>query len=109
RDLLEVYVEPDVELGPVREREHADALALADAAIVDVPEFRPLVFRIPAVVGVAEAEHALLRARLFLVAARAPERRVKLVLRERRLQRLGLHDVRVLGAVSERRDPGLRG
>src|SRR4026209_48471 len=56
---------------------------------------------------VPEAEYALLRARFFIVAARAAERRVELVLRERCFQRLGLHDVRVLGAVSEGRDAGL--
>ena len=54
-------------------------------------------------------EHALLGARLLLVAARAAERGVELVLRERRLQRLGLHHVRVARAVGERADARLRG
>ena len=53
--------------------------------------------------AVAEAEHALLRARLLLVAPRAAERRVETMLVERLAQRLRLHDVGVLArAVGDR-------
>ena len=68
RDVL-----PHVELGPVGDREHAHVLALVDARVVEVPQLRPLVLRIPLAELVAEREHALLRARLLLVAPRAAD------------------------------------
>ena len=40
RDFLALDVEPDVELGPVRQREHAHALAAALAAVVEPPGLR---------------------------------------------------------------------
>ena len=46
---------PDVELGPVRQREHADVLALAVPAVVEVPQLGPLVLRVPLAELVAEA------------------------------------------------------
>ncbi len=87
---------PDVQLGPVGEGEDADRLAAVDPAVVEVPELRPLVLRVPAVVPVAEGVDALLGARLLLVAAGPAERGVELVLREGLEQALGLHDVGVL-------------
>ena len=51
RDVLEVDVLPDVELGPVRQREDADALALVLAGVVEAPQLGPLVLRVPAVAG----------------------------------------------------------
>ena len=50
RDVLGHDVLPDVELGPVREREDADRFALADARVVELPELGPLVLRVPGVV-----------------------------------------------------------
>ena len=90
RDVLDVDVVPDVELGPVREREDADALARSDAAVEQVPQLGPLVLRIPLALGVAEREDALLGARALLVAPRAAERRVEVARLERVEQRLGL-------------------
>ncbi len=88
RDVLGLDVAPDVDLGPVRQREGAHAFALADLAVVDVPEFRALVARIPAMVGRAEGIDALLGAAGFLVAACAAEGRVELAGVERLAQRL---------------------
>ena len=51
RNVLRVDVLPDVQLRPVRERKHADALALVDAAVVQVPQLRPLVLRVPLASG----------------------------------------------------------
>jgi hypothetical protein len=45
--LLEVDVLPHVELGPVGQREHADALARVDLAVVEVPQLGALVLRVP--------------------------------------------------------------
>src|SRR4026209_223346 len=44
--VLLVDVLPDVDLGPVRQRKHADALAGPDAAVEKLPELRPLTFGI---------------------------------------------------------------
>ena len=79
RDVLQVDVLPDVELGPVRHREHADALALVLARVVQAPQLGALVLRVPAVLAAAEREDALLGAALLLVAARAAEGRVEAV------------------------------
>ena len=87
-DLFEVDVLPDVQLGPVRQREHADALALVDLAVVEVPQLRPLVLRVPLVEAVAERVDALLRARLLLVAPGPAERGIEAAGRERLQQRL---------------------
>ena len=62
---------PDVEFGPVGQREDADAFALVDAGVVDAPKFGPLVLGIPGMAGGAEGKDALLGAGFFLVAARA--------------------------------------
>ena len=84
----QVDVVPDVELGPVGEREDADALALVRARVVELPQLGPLALRIPAMLGRAEREDPLLGPRLLLVAPRAAEGGVEAVLVERLLQRL---------------------
>ena len=83
-DVLQVDVLPDVEFGPVGEREDADALALIDAAVVEVPQFGALVLGVPLAEGVAEGVDALLGARFLFVAARAAEGRVEAALRRAR-------------------------
>ena len=106
RNFLLLDVAPDIKFGPIGERKNADRFARRNAAIVEVPQFRPLVFRIPDVVGGAEGEHAFLGAASFLVAAGAAERGIEPVLRQRLLQRFGLHDVRIeRRAVGKRIDP----
>ncbi len=73
--------------------------------VVQIPQLRALVLRVPAMLVVAEREHPLLGPRLLLVAARAADRRVELALVQRLLQALGLHHVGVHGgAVGERAD-----
>src|SRR4051812_17912519 len=103
-DLLLEDVLPHVELGPVGQREHADALAPALADIVQRPQLGPLALGVPAVVFVAEAEDALLGPALLLVPAGAAERRVEPVFVERLLQPLGLPHVGVQRPVDERID-----
>src|SRR5467141_777819 len=78
RDVL-----PDVELGPVADREHAHVLALRHSRVVQAPELGSLVLRVPLAELVAEREHALLGARLFLVAPRAADRGVERKLSDR--------------------------
>src|SRR5439155_12849585 len=53
-ELLALDVLPHVELGPVRDREDSDVLALADARVVEVPELGPLRARVPLAEVVAE-------------------------------------------------------
>src|SRR3954469_4538610 len=92
---------PDVELGPVAEREHADVLAAPDAPVVDAPQLGALAAGVPLAEVVAEAEDPLLRARALLAGARAAERGVEAVLLDRVEQR------RRLQAVARRARPGL--
>ena len=72
-DVVVGDVLPDVELGPVAQREDADVLALAVAAVVEVPQLGPLVLRVPLTEVVAERVDALLRPGLLLVAPTASE------------------------------------
>ena len=98
-------VGPHVEFGPVGQREHAQRLAGRQIAVVEVPEFRPLPLRVPAMAGAAHREHPLLGARTFLVAPRAADRHVVFAFGQRLLQRVGLHHLGVdVAAVVERID-----
>ena len=72
RDVLEVDVLPDVELGPVRQREDADALALGFARVVERPQLGALVLRVPAVLCRCGSEKMRSLARLFSSSRRAP-------------------------------------
>src|SRR6185503_5734524 len=74
---------PDVELGPVAEREDADVLALADPPVVDAPQLGALAARVPLAEVVAEGEDPLLGPGALLVAARPAERGVEAVLLDR--------------------------
>ena len=71
---------PDVQLGPVGQREDPDVLALVDPAVVEAPQLGALVLRVPLAELVAEGEHPLLGPGLLLVAAGAAEQRVEAVL-----------------------------
>ena len=73
-DALAADVVPDVELGPVRQREDPHVLALVDAAVVEAPQLGALVLRVPLAELVAVGVDALLGAGLLLVAAAAAER-----------------------------------
>src|SRR5262245_8377057 len=98
-------VGPNVELGPIRQRKHAHALARPDPGVSEMPELWTLPLRVPVLRDVAEGKYALLGARLLLVAARPAERRVETMRGQRLLQRLGLHDVGVeRAAMSNRRN-----
>lgn len=107
-DVFQVDVLPDVQFGPVRDREDPDAFALGLAGVIHPPKLGPLVFRIPAVVGGPEGEHPFLGAGLFFVPAGAAEGRVEAVLAQRLFQTLGLPHVGMQAAMVERVD-ALRG
>src|SRR3546814_14414523 len=77
---------PYVELGPVGEGEDADALAPGLAGIVETPELRPLIFRVPAVVGRAAGANPFLGPALLLVSSGAAEGRVEPVALQRPLE-----------------------
>src|ERR1035437_8869260 len=81
-DLLERDVLPHVELGPVGKGEGAYTLALVDAAVIQVPQFRALVFGVPLAVGVAEGVDPFLGARFFLFAPGAADGRIDSMLRD---------------------------
>jgi hypothetical protein len=84
---------PDVELGPVAQREHPDVLALAVPAVVEAPQLGPLVLRVPLAELVPEAEHPLLGTRLLLVAPGSSEGGVEVVLLDGVQQHPGLQAV----------------
>src|SRR5690606_2002031 len=92
-DALGGDVLPDVQLGPVGQGEDADVLALAVAAVVEVPQLGPLVLRVPLAELVPEAEHPLLGPGLLLVAAGTAEDGVEAVLLDGLEQRHGLQAV----------------
>src|SRR6202051_3651915 len=104
-DSLLMEVDPDVELGPVRERKHADALAFPFAPIVKPPRLGALPFRIPAMLGIPKGKHALLGTRALFIAPGTAERHVEPILVQRLTQGLCLHDIGVqFGAVADRAD-----
>ena len=86
---------PHIELGPVRERKHPQALAFAFAGVVQAPELGPLLPGVPLVACRADREDPLLGARTLFVAPGTAERAVEAVDVERLLERLGLHHVGV--------------
>src|SRR3546814_6675022 len=69
--------------------------------VVELPQLRPLVLRVPAMVGRAKGEDALLGAALLLVAPSAAERRVETIFVERLLQPFRLPHVGVQRAMIE--------
>jgi hypothetical protein len=72
-DVFGVDVLPDVEFGPVGQRENAEAFAGVQPSIEDVPEFGALVAGIPLAAGIAEGEDTFFGAGLFFVAASATD------------------------------------
>ena len=101
-DALAGDVAPDVELGPVGQREHAHVLTRGVAAVVELPQLGPLAPRVPGAERVAQAEHPLLGAGLLLVAAAAAEDGVELALLDGVEQRHRLQGVAgAVGALAE--------
>src|SRR5438105_5259562 len=92
RNVFDVDVLPDVDLGPVRQREDADALAGPQLAVQQAPELRTLTLRIPLAVRVAHGEDALLRARALFIAAGAADGRIEIAGLQRVEQRFRLQE-----------------
>ena len=88
---------PDVEFGPVRERENPDRFTLVLAGVIGVPQFRTLAFGVPAVLGIAEGENPFLGAGFFLITARPAKGRIKTILVKGLFQAFGFHDLGVKG------------
>ena len=89
-NIFRVDVEPDVHFRPIRERENANAFALVMAAVVKIPKFGALVFRVPLAERIAEGIDALFGAGFFLVAARAAESGIETAFGQRVEQRARL-------------------
>ena len=98
-DALALDVGPDIELGPVGQREDPQALTGREMAVVQVPEFRALPLGVPAMAGSAHREDALLGAGALLVAPGAADGHVEFALDQRLLQRVRLHHLVVEDAV----------
>ena len=76
-DLLLAEILPDVHLGPVAQGENAKVLAVFFPSVEDVPEFGPLVLRLPLTEVIPVTEESFFRARFFLVTPAAAEHGVK--------------------------------
>src|ERR1044072_7607947 len=76
-NLLDVDVVPHVQLGPVRQRKHADALARPNPAVQEMPVFRELTLRVPLALLVAQGKDGSLLARSLLVAPGPAKGRLK--------------------------------
>ena len=102
-DIFQTDVLPNIQFGPVAEREYPDAFSLADTGVVDVPQFRTLVLRVPLVEFVAERKDTFLGTRFLLVAAGSTEGGIEFVFVKSMKQGLCLHQVGMyLATVGER-------
>src|ERR1700680_1285695 len=84
---------PDIELGPIRDWKHTDTFRLGLPSIVEPPQFRALILRIPAVVGSSKGKYSLLCAADFFIAPRPAKGNVEAMQIERLLQALGFPHV----------------
>src|SRR5579862_2051942 len=75
--LLTADILPDIHFGPVREREHAHVLAWIQTRVVEVPDFRTLILRIPLAEAVAKAEKPFLGAGFLFITPRAADAAIK--------------------------------
>src|SRR6476619_4112336 len=105
RDVLALDVAPDVDLGPVADREDPHMLTGAVARVEEVPQLGALVLRVPLAELVTEGDDPLLGARLLLVAPAAAEDPVEAVVVDGVEQRQGLQ--RVAGAVGALAQPAV--
>ena len=95
RDILARDILPDVQLRPIGKREHADAFAFVFAGVIEVPQFRALLFGIPAVLGIAERKNTLLGAGFFFIATCATKGGIETIFIQRLFQPIGLHHLRM--------------
>ena len=92
-ELLALDVFPHVHLGPIADGENAHVFALIQPTIVEIPNFRALILRIPLAKTIAETEEALLGAGLFFIAARPTDAAIEAKLLDRREERGDLQAV----------------
>ena len=79
-----------------------------DTGVVDVPQLRTLVLRVPLVELIAERIDTFFRPALLFIATSASESGIELIFIERMQQRLRLHQVRMhLASVRERPYTGI--
>src|SRR5271163_2942797 len=84
---------PDIQLGPIGNGEYPNALALVSGCVVEAPELRALILRVPAMLCGAEGEDSFLGAAFLFVAPRPAECRGEFILVERLFEALGLHHI----------------
>ena len=82
-DLFHLEVLPHVQLGPITDGEDAEIFVGFFTAVIQIPQFRPLVFGVPLTKLVAVREEPLLGAGFFLIAPRPADGRVYLELSQR--------------------------
>src|SRR5258706_187488 len=90
RNTFRFDIEPDVQLRPLRQRKIPNAFVFVNPRIENIPQFWPLILRVPLPQGVAERVNSLFSPRLLLVPSRSSKRRVKAPFRKRVQKRLRL-------------------
>src|SRR5581483_4153930 len=75
-----VNVLPDVEFRPVRQGENAQALAVVNVRVEEIPKFRALVARVPLTALIAEGKDTLLGTRTLFVTPSATNGGIKTAL-----------------------------
>ena len=78
-DAFQMDVLPDIQLRPVGNGKYTNALALGLLGVIEIPQFRPLVFRVPSVGRGAEGEDTLLGPAFLFVTACAAEGYIELI------------------------------
>ena len=79
--LLAGDVLPDIEFGPVGDREDTHVLARMNACVVQIPELRTLGFGIPLTEVITERKNPLFRPGFFFVTAGAADAGIEFVFR----------------------------
>src|SRR5262245_36263028 len=90
RNAFPLRVGPDVALGPMQDRMHAQMRAGWRGGVEVVPELGRLLAHVPEALGAARGEHPLLGAGRFLVAPDAGDQPIEAMLGERQLEPFGL-------------------
>ena len=93
RNVLQHDVVPDIEFGPVRQREHANGFVRPDAGVEEIPQLGTLVPRVPDVSLRADRENTFLGPALLFVPSGAAKGCIEAMAVKRLLERFGFHDL----------------
>src|SRR5437016_6059421 len=89
-NFLDVDIEPDIQLGPIRKWEDTNAFTRPELAVEQSPYFGTLIFGVPLALGVTKRVDPLFGPRPFFVASRAANGSIEAALLQGGQHRLGL-------------------